>query len=134
MRYQVVSADDHDWNAVSADGVEEHTLFDDYGSATKVALILAKIYGDPGCVCVIERDDLVSSDLRKEICKRAKATAALFFEEFGEPIDPDSTDWDGTAWGEDRIGLDIEDCDCNAWEIYQDALIAETKRLYEESK
>jgi hypothetical protein len=61
MRYQVVSGDDGDWNSVSADGIEAHTLFDTMAEAAMAAAELGRIYGEPGCVEVVERPDLPRS-------------------------------------------------------------------------
>src|SRR4051812_12291319 len=58
MRYQVVSGDDGDWNSVSADGIEAHTLFDTMAEAAMAAAELGRIYGEPGCVEEVERPDL----------------------------------------------------------------------------
>jgi hypothetical protein len=59
----------------------------------------------------------------------ARAAAAGFFEEFGEALDPERTDWDATAWGEDNRHLPEADRD-ELWPIYQSELVAETERLY----
>ncbi len=74
---------------------------------------------------------------RAKIKQAAKAMAALFVEEFGEPIDCDKTDWDAVAWQEDRreIGIDPASSDWNeGWPVYQAALVAETERLSNDAK
>ncbi len=70
--------------------------------------------------------------LKEEIEKRAKLTAASFVEEFGEPLDPATTDWDAVAWNEDRRGLGLNPASSDHdewWPIYQASLIAETEQL-----
>ena len=61
----------------------------------------------------------------------ARSDALAFHEEFGEPLDPTRTDWDGAAW--ESVVSDYElsafdFCD-ELWPIYQAELIAETHRL-----
>lgn len=60
--------------------------------------------------------------------KLAYGTAEMFVEEFGEPLDPDKTDWDGEAWANDGRGLSGDQQEF-FWPIYQDALISRTRRL-----
>lgn len=134
MRYQVVSTEGEDWGSISADGVEAHTLFDHVGDAEDVAADLERIYGEPGSASVIERPELVSDDVREEIRRRARATARGFVAEFNEPLDPDETDWDGTAWEVDRHGLDLDACMQDAFGAYQAELVTETERLCNEAR
>lgn len=65
---------------------------------------------------------------------QAKADAAAFFAEFGEALDPATTDWDATAWGDLTPTLHASD-DALAllWDLYQEILVAETERLADES-
>jgi hypothetical protein len=89
-----------------------------------------------------------------EILKqKAREDAKLFFEEFGEVLDPAGTDWDSVAFqtsfnelafktkdalegcSDFRPFIHVEEAlergefsDCG-WEIYQSELVAETKRL-----
>ena len=74
---------------------------------------------------------------RAEIETAAKATAALFVEEFGTAIDPGVTDWDATAWETDRSDLsfrdELDEVYGEAWSLYQSTLVAETVRLAEVS-
>ena len=71
----------------------------------------------------------------KAIEARAKQTAALFFEEFGEPLHSSLTDWDAVAWGEDRKELDLSPGDDEqAWLHYAEVLQQETKRLYDSAQ
>lgn len=68
--------------------------------------------------------------IKAKIKDSAKRTAALFFEEFGEPLDPAETDWDATAWDFDAGDLRLSDTQQDKyWDFYQAALIAETYRL-----
>jgi len=74
----------------------------------------------------------MNATVKAEIVKRAKATAGSFVEEFGEPLDPETTDWDAVAWQDDRrdMGFDPSSSDYDEWwPVYQIALIAETERL-----
>lgn len=70
-----------------------------------------------------------------EIVAAAKATAALFVDEFNEELDPSATDWDATAWEMDSSALsfrdEIDNCWGEAWSAYQTALVVETQRLVE---
>lgn len=79
---------------------------------------------------------LIWDDLVAQVEVAAKADAALFVAEFGEAIDPATTDWDTMAWQES--GDEIEEMTANdaerLWPIYQAALVAETERLVSESK
>jgi hypothetical protein len=66
----------------------------------------------------------------------AKRAAAGFVREFGEPLDPAETDWDGMAWSLDvgairtEAGERLEPDQVDAlWPAYQAALVAETRRL-----
>jgi hypothetical protein len=63
----------------------------------------------------------------------ARDTARLFVNEFNEPLDPDETDWDATAWCDDlrEAGLSEEEAD-KFWDVYQAELVAETERLCSE--
>jgi len=70
--------------------------------------------------------------LINQIKAAGKAAGQLFFEEFGEAIRLDATDWDATAWETDRESLGLEeDHNEKAYEIYSEALEAETERLAE---
>lgn len=71
-----------------------------------------------------------------EILKqKAREDAKLFFEEFGEELDPASTDWDSVAFQTsfNELAFDtkdaLEQCSDRGWEVYQSELVAETKRL-----
>lgn len=64
-----------------------------------------------------------------QIENRARRDAALFVAEFGEPLDPSETDWDGSAWALASSEIDGADQIENGFELYQSALIAETERL-----
>jgi len=81
----------------------------------------------------------LTTEQRNEIETAAKATAALFVEEFGEPLDPATTDWDATAWETDRSDLSFRDLLDDqviyvlAWDLYDRTLVAETERLAEAS-
>lgn len=73
----------------------------------------------------------LSKSLRRRVVAEAKRDAVLFVEEFGTPLDPAATDWDGTAWEVADVRSDAEDAGAldAAWEVYSAALVAETKRL-----
>lgn len=73
----------------------------------------------------------MTSFLLNEIEKRARETAKLFAEEFNEPFDSEASDWDATAWEEDRKGLDLEGDDHygECWDWYVRCLEEETYRL-----
>lgn len=89
-----------------------------------------------------------------EILKqKAREDAKLFFEEFGEELDPASTDWDSVAYRAsfNELAFETKDAleECSdfrrfipveealerdefsdrGWEVYQSELVAETKRL-----
>lgn len=66
------------------------------------------------------------------ITAKAQETAQMFVDEFNEALNPAQTDWDAIAWQEDRrhFGIDWAD-DGEGWEIYQKALVAQTKKLVE---
>lgn len=68
---------------------------------------------------------------KEAVLEEAMSDALAFVEEFGEPIDPASTDWDGEAWGEvcRHYSLDAFEFYDELWPIYQAALVAETVRL-----
>lgn len=74
---------------------------------------------------------------KSQIETLAKATAQQFVDEFDEPLDPATTDWDATAWSEaDSCQLSFRDqlkgdLWTEAWEFYQRVLVAETERLSE---
>jgi hypothetical protein len=63
----------------------------------------------------------------------ARRDAKLFVEEFGEPLDPATTDWDSTAWGEVQQSLRAAEWTNDQleplWPHYQGWLISETRRL-----
>ncbi len=66
---------------------------------------------------------------------RARGDAQSFFDEFGEALDPEATDWDATAWQDcggaaDALGSDraAEQVDA-AFPYYQGILVSETVRL-----
>lgn len=69
-----------------------------------------------------------TKDLKALLTERAKVTAAGFVAEFGEPLNPDETDWDGTAWEDDGRDIDTDLIDW-AFPFYQQALVSETQRL-----
>lgn len=62
------------------------------------------------------------------VCAKAVEDAAAFFEEFGEELDPTTTDWDGEAWGGVRdnlrsaYGLDSDTLDL-IWPVYSSLLV-----------
>jgi hypothetical protein len=72
---------------------------------------------------------------KEEIKEAAHGTAQMFVDEFNEALDPSKTDWDGTAWQEDRSNLSFKDALGNqeiydeAWTLYQAERVAETERL-----
>ena len=68
---------------------------------------------------------------KEAVLIEAKSDALAFFEEFGEPLDPALTDWDGVAWTDvvSHYNLSAFDFCDELWPIYQAALVAETKRL-----
>ncbi len=41
------------------------------------------------------------------ICSQSVDDAAAFFEEFGETLDPATTDWDGLAWADLQTKLRV---------------------------
>lgn len=57
----------------------------------------------------------------------AKGDAKLFVEEFGEALDPESTDWDSEAWAQETA-LAAE-TGGKGFSCYQRALVEETARL-----
>lgn len=60
----------------------------------------------------------------------AEQSAAVFVEEWHEPLDPAETDWDGEAWALDASDLGVPDERQDAlWEVYEAALVRETRRL-----
>lgn len=69
-----------------------------------------------------------------EIEAAAKKTAVLFVDEFGEALNPATTDWDGVAWANDadELSFAVDDFWGEAWAVYQVALVAETERLVAE--
>lgn len=74
--------------------------------------------------------------VRRRVRTAAKADAHTFFDEHGEALNPESTDWDGEAWqmayasGGDLADLDLTDEEIDAfWPVYQKALVKETQRL-----
>jgi hypothetical protein len=77
----------------------------------------------------------MNATLKAQIEAKAREAAAGFVEEFGEPINPSKTDWDGEAWFNDRLDLGIDDDDDveAGWPIYQTALVAETRNLCRKS-
>lgn len=69
--------------------------------------------------------------VHETLCKAqeaAREAADLFLEEFGEPLDPAQTDWDGAAWENDSAGLSEDEQDF-FWPIYQETLVNRTKHL-----
>jgi hypothetical protein len=59
----------------------------------------------------------------------ALADAALFYEEFGEALDPAATDWDDLAWdtAAEEIGINWRDAAYR--QLYNATLVTETERL-----
>jgi hypothetical protein len=80
-----------------------------------------------------EKDEAVAAtreELKAAITAKAKSDAKLFVEEFNEPLDSSATDWDSEAWGEARRELRLPRESWNwGWEIYSEALAAETSAL-----
>lgn len=77
---------------------------------------------------------VMAADYREGVEIAAKATAQMFVDEFGEALDPETTDWDAVAWENDRAQCipAVDVCDKLAekyWPVYQEALVAETARL-----
>lgn len=73
--------------------------------------------------------------IKAKIKESAKRTAALFFEEFGAPLDPAKTDWDATAWNFDAGELRLSDAKKDRyWDFYQSSLVSETYLLYEQKQ
>jgi hypothetical protein len=71
---------------------------------------------------------------REQVIAAAKATAILYVDEFGVPLDPAADDWDYEAWADDRRLISWFDAEPeDAWPTYQAALITETKRLCADS-
>lgn len=63
---------------------------------------------------------------------RAREDGAVFFEECGEALETDSTDWDSEAFSDACAFLRIpEDQRDSCWPIYQKELVKETERLAE---
>lgn len=100
---------------------------DDLGTDEPVAI--GSLPGDataiPGSPDLVARVETLT-DVIAKVVAQAKQDAALFAEEFGEPLDEAETDWDAVAWGEVKI-----DGASDLWLDYQAALIAETERLCE---
>ena len=77
----------------------------------------------------------LTTDQKQQIENLAKATAQQFVDEFNEPLNPATTDWDATAWSEaDSCQLSFRDSLkgdlwTEAWELYQQTLVSETRRL-----
>lgn len=88
------------------------------------------------------RTELTDAE-RGEIETAARETAKLFVDEFGEPLDPAATDWDGEAWAHDRTAFSValrqaldrsDPLYDEAWRAYDAALVAETERLCGEAE
>lgn len=84
--------------------------------------------------------DTSMSDILEILRKKAREDAAIFFDEFGEALDPESTDWDAVAFQTTFEGLpqetkyalqECKECYALAWDFYSDELVAETRRLAE---
>ncbi len=72
----------------------------------------------------------MNATLQTQIEELARETAGLFVEEFGEPLNPEQTDWGAKAWQGDAHTLNLtEEHKEEGWPIYQAALVTETQRL-----
>lgn len=67
--------------------------------------------------------------LKAAVIEEAKKDAQLFVDEWNEPLDPETTDWDATAWADVQVKLHFNGSFENLWELYQSTLVAETERL-----
>ena len=68
--------------------------------------------------------DGVAELCAEEITAAAKADAVAFYDEFGEALDPDATDWDAVAWEVSAEGLGLSERDAAlAFAVYQEALV-----------
>lgn len=56
----------------------------------------------------------------------AKRDAQLFVNEFDEGFDPDISDWDGEAWGQETA---LADTGAKGFALYQKTLVEESARL-----
>lgn len=66
----------------------------------------------------------------------AKRFAELFVEEFGEPLDRETTDWDSQAWANTEWGDDLPtpaDAE-KLWPIFAEALAKETRAIYHQTR
>lgn len=72
----------------------------------------------------------VKPSLVERVEMEATKDAALFVEEFNEPLDSSETDWDSEAWSGVSLNLTDDEQDV-LWPIYQAKLVAETERLCE---
>jgi hypothetical protein len=73
------------------------------------------------------------SEIEAAVTKLAIAAANNFFCDFQHPLDPEKTDWEAIAWGEDQsIVEDLDETeDPNDYEdLYTRTLIGETLRLW----
>ena len=89
--------------------------------------------------CPIETDHtatpLLDLQTAETIISEALADAKVFFDEFGEALDPSKTDWDSTAWENAFVRRNVDPADYSlAWELYQNTLVAETERLVAETE
>lgn len=58
-----------------------------------------------------------------------KQAGKAFFKEFNEILDPTKTNWGVKAWEKDSCQINKEDRS-SGWNIYEEALIVETRRLF----
>jgi hypothetical protein len=77
---------------------------------------------------------MLTTTQQAEIMLRAAEDGRLFVQEWHEILDPACTDWDGIAWQDAKdtlpwIGVLLPAQSQEAWQLYQDTLVAETVRL-----
>ena len=81
---------------------------------------------------------MLNDTQKTQIENLAAETAQQFVDEFNEPLDSSTTDWDAVAWGEDMRKLSFReelkaDSDLynEAWDLYRETLEAKTAELCE---
>ena len=67
----------------------------------------------------------------EEVTKQAKEDAEIFVDEWNEDLNPTQTDWDAEGFQNCQFSFHTQDQKTydQAWNLYQSALAAETKRL-----
>ena len=70
----------------------------------------------------------MNTKIKLIIIQKAKKAAKIYFEEFGEALNPDKSDWDTEAFQSDFKGVRLPDTR-EAWDLYQDILVYETRRI-----